>query len=364
MKIAFDAKRLFHNTSGLGNYSRDLVRILASHFPEHEYLLLAKKSHERAKELLELPNVSFMEIQKVGMARQFKMGLDAQEEGAEIFHGLSGELPLLWNPSPIKKVVTIHDLIFMRFPQFYSYFDRNIHFRKFKKAARSADLVIATSEQTKADIVQFLQIPEEKIEVVYQTCHPAFHDDKEPNDLQELKQKYRLPERFVLNVGTVEDRKNLGNLILALEGTGIPLVVVGKKKKKYFRYITELLQKTDTEVYFLEGMDMQELAAIYALADVFVYPSLFEGFGIPLIEAMYSKTPVITSNTSCLPEVGGPHSLYADPLNVEELRTHLLYLWNNPEERKRRAIESLEYVQKFNEKAIAEKVMNIYQNLF
>ena len=121
MKIAFDAKRFFHNTSGLGNYSRDLVRILAKYSPEDEFVLLAEKQSQRGKEILSLPNVSYASVSKGMLARQLKMGVDAQNLGANIFHGLSGELPLKWNEKPIKKIVTIHDLIFVRYPELYSF---------------------------------------------------------------------------------------------------------------------------------------------------------------------------------------------------------------------------------------------------
>jgi hypothetical protein len=135
MKIAFDAKRFFHNTSGLGNYSRDLVRILSKYYPENQYLLLNKNKSERGSDILENSGVTFVETSKGTMSRQFKMGKDAQKEGADIFHGLSGELPLQWDKKPIKKIVTIHDLIFVRYPQYYSFFDRKIHLWKFKKSS-------------------------------------------------------------------------------------------------------------------------------------------------------------------------------------------------------------------------------------
>lgn len=363
MKIAFDAKRFFHNASGLGNYSRDLVRILAEHFPENEYLLFSKNKSERGESILNFSSVVFKAISKGKAARQFLMGKDAEKAGAEIFHGLSGELPLRWNTS-IKKVVTIHDLIFLHYPQFYSFIDRKIHFWKFKKAAQMADVVIAISEQTKKDIITYLKVPEAKIKVVYQTCHLACQKSQDAHFLEKVQKKFHLPERFVLNVGTVEERKNLGNIILSLQGTNIPLVVVGKKKKNYAKTIENIIKKSSVKVLFLEGVDMQELAAIYTLADIFVYPSLYEGFGIPLIEAMYCGTPVVTSNTSCLPEVGGPHALYVNPHHVEDLRSKILFLWNNPTERKLRADQSLDYVQKFNEKEIAESMMKIYKDLF
>ncbi|MGI9582994.1 glycosyltransferase family 4 protein [Chryseobacterium sp. RRHN12] len=364
MKIAFDAKRFFHNTSGLGNYSRDLVRILSEYEPDNEYLLLNKNKSDRGKEILERSNVHFIETSKGNFSRQLKMGKDAQKQGADIFHGLSGELPLKWDQKPIKKVVTIHDLIFVRYPQYYSFFDRKIHFWKFKKAADTADKIIAISEQTKRDIIQFLKVPETKIEVIYQGCHHAFKEQQSPELMQAVKEKFKLPERFVLNVGTIEDRKNLLNVVKAINGAEIPLVVVGRKTK-YYQKIESFLKKNKMEkqVLFLEGVSMDELAAIYKLADIFVYPSFFEGFGIPVIEALFSKTVVVTSNTSCLPEAGGKDSVYINPDNDLDIRAKLKFLWENESERKRREEKGFEFVQKFNDKPIAKELMNFYQKI-
>ncbi|WP_330746302.1 glycosyltransferase family 4 protein [Chryseobacterium sp. CP-77] len=364
MKIAFDAKRFFHNTSGLGNYSRDLVRILSEYEPENEYLLLNKNKSGRGKDILERPNVHFIETSKGNFSRQLKMGKDAQKQGADIFHGLSGELPLKWDPKPIKKVVTIHDLIFVRYPQYYSFFDRKIHFWKFKKAADTADKIIAISEQTKRDIIEYLKVPESKIEVIYQGCHHAFKEQQSPELMEAVKEKFKLPERFVLNVGTIEDRKNLFNVVKAISGTEIPLVVVGRKTK-YYQKIERLLKKNKMEkqVLFLEGVSMDELACLYKLADIFVYPSFFEGFGIPVIEALFSKTVVVTSNTSCLPEAGGKDSVYVNPENDLDIRAKIKFLWQNESERKRREEKGFEFVQKFNDEPIAKELMNFYQKI-
>ena len=364
MKIAYDAKRFFNNSSGLGNYSRDLVRILATYFPENEYLLLNRDRSEKGKDILEISNVSFIENSKGSFSRQLKLGKDAQNSGAEIFHGLSGELPLKWTEKPIKKIVTIHDLIFMRFPQYYSFFDRKIHFWKFKKAAEQADLVIAISEQTKRDIIHFLKISENKIRVIYQGCHQAFKEDQSEEFLNKVKDKFNLPERFILNVGTIEARKNLLNIVKAIDETKIPLVVIGKKTK-YFDKVKKYLVKKNFEdqVQFLENVSMEELAAIYKLSDIFVYPSLFEGFGIPVIEALFSKTPVITSNVSCLPEAGGENSLYIDPENFEDLRSKILFLWNNSSERDRRAEKGAQFVQKFKDEQIADQLIEAYRSI-
>lgn len=364
MKIAYDAKRFFNNASGLGNYSRDLVRILACFFPDNHYILLNKRESERGKEIVALPNVSFWATTKGKMARQLKMGKDAQTLQADIFHGLSGELPIRWHhPSTIKKVVTIHDLIFVHYPQFYSFFDRKIHLWKFRQAAKSADKIIAISKQTKKDIVDILKVDNSKIVVVYQGCHEAFKQEKTVEALDDVKSKFRLPERFILNVGSIEERKNLFNVVKAIINTDIPLVVVGKKTKYAYKILDFLKkEKKESQVQFLQDVTMQELACIYQLADIFVYPSLFEGFGIPIIEAHFSKTVVITSNVSCLPEAGGKDALYINPNNVEDIRAKITFLWDHPSERARRTEKSYQFaMENFNDEKIANDVMAVYQ---
>lgn len=364
MKIAYDAKRIFSSWSGLGNYSRDLVRVLASYFPDNQYLLFNKKKSERGEAILKLPNVTFIQTTKGMLSRQLKTGIDAQNNGAEIFHGLSGELPLRWNSKPIKKVVTIHDLIFERYPEYYTWIDRKIHFWKFKKAALSADKIIAISQQTKQDIIHYLKVPENKVEVVYQGCHAGFKEKQSEEILNQIKEKFNLPEKFLLNVGTIEPRKNLLNVVKALKDSKIPLVVVGTIKQKYFSSIEKEIRKGKVEVQFLSGVSMDELAGIYKLAEIFIYPSFFEGFGIPVIEALFSETVVITSNTSCLPEAGGPDSVYVNPENVDDIRAKINFLWDNESERKRRAEKGLRFVQKFNDEVIADEVMKVYKSLF
>ncbi len=157
--------------------------------------------------------------------------------------------------TPIKKVVTIHDLIFMRYPQYYSFFDRKIHFWNLKKRLKRQTKIIAISEQTKRDIIDYLKVPEDKIEVIYQGCHQAFKEQQTEEFIQKTKEKFSLPERFILNVGTIEERKNLLNIVKAIDKTEIPLVVVGRKTK-YFSKIEQYIKKNKLEkqIYFLKGV--------------------------------------------------------------------------------------------------------------
>lgn len=360
MKIGFDGKRFFHNTSGLGNYSRDLLRILAGHLPENRYILFDKKASDRGQEILDSPAVTFSPVTPGFLARQLRMGLDACKAQCDIFHGLSGELPLRWGKRKIRKVVTIHDLIFLIYPGYYSFFDRQIHFRKFRNAALQADVVVAISEQTKADIMHYLEIPENKIRVIYQGCSNLFKIPYTPEQKALVKKKYGLPDKFLLNVGTIEERKNGLSVAKALGGTGIPLVFIGRETA----YADAIRKVSDPQqVHFLKGVSNEELAVIYRLATVFIYPSVYEGFGIPVIEALFSGTPVITNRDGVFPEAGGDSSVYADVKDINDLRSKILHLWENETLRSRIAAEGSRFVQKFRDEVIARQWKELYESL-
>ncbi|MFA9290285.1 MAG: glycosyltransferase family 4 protein [Solirubrobacteraceae bacterium] len=364
MKIGYDAKRFFNNQSGLGNYSRDLIRILNEFYPENNYYLYAKKETSLGNLTNNSKSIFFKSLKKTFASRQLNMGIQSELDGCHIFHGLSGEIPLFWKNKKIRKVVTIHDLIFIRYPNFYSFFDRIIHFYKFKYAVKNADLVIAISEQTKTDVINFLKIPAEKIQVIYQGCNNIFKQEPDKELLEKVKEKFNLPAKFILNVGTIEERKNLLNIVKAINNTSIPLVVVGKKTN-YFKTILSYIKINglENQVLFLENVNTIELASIYRMASIFVYPSLFEGFGIPILEAIFCKTPVITTNYGCFKEAGGEHSVYVDPLNVQELQENIINLWENESKRKEIIEGAFLYAQRFNDKEISAEIIKVYSLL-
>ena len=367
MKIGFDAKRFFHNKTGLGNYSRDLVRILATYFPENNYYLynLKPKKIDRIaidnKIIIEkLPSSEFYKKHYV-LWRLLGIKKDIENANIDIYHGLSGEIPLFLNLKKTKTIVTIHDLIFMRYPEYYSFIDRKIHYLKFKYAARKADLVIAISEQTKADIIHFLNIEPEKIKVIYQGCAPVFKTEISDEFLINTQKKYDLPDEYLLNVGTIEKRKNIFSVIKAIKDTTISLVIVGKKTNyciPILKYIKE--NNLESKIIFLENVALNELAAIYKSAKIFIYPSVFEGFGIPIVEALYSQVPVITNKIGCFPEAGGENSLYIDTENIAEINKNIVALWHNESQRQQMTQNGLKFVQKFNDDTIATNVLKTY----
>ena len=369
MRIGFDAKRFFHNKTGLGNYSRSLVKLLSDAYPENDYFLFNTKLSNKfslqnyASKVIEVLPSNFWFKKFNSFWRLFFISREIKNNKIEIYHGLSGELPLGIHNNT-KKIVTIHDLIFIRYPELYNFFDRKIYFWKFKYAAKNADLVIAISEQTKNDIVAFLKINPKKIRVIYQGCQDVFKKEYSLKEKSVVAKKYNLPDKFILNVGTIEERKNLFTIIKSIKDLDVPLVIIGRKTDYYHqirRYIVD--NKMENRIFHLSKLENYELAIIYQLATIFVYPSIFEGFGIPIIEALYSKTPVITTNSNVFPEAGGPNSIYIDPNNIKELEEKIVLLLNNETLRNEVTEKGYRYVQKFNDQAIAEQLMNCYRDL-
>lgn len=370
MRIGYDAKRIFHNASGLGNYGRDIIRILSTHYPENKYVLFntrpdkLKRFKFCANTFESLPE-DFIGRNFPAYWRRFSIKKQIQKENLDLFHGLSGELPHNIITTGVPSIVTIHDLIFMRYPQWYSVIDRTIYTMKARKACKESNHIIAISHQTKNDIVELLNISPDKISVTYQTCHPAFKDDHSDEILRSIAQKYSLPKQFILTVSTVEERKNLLTIVKSLFLHQLPLFVVGSRGTNYFKKVKNFIAENNLQnrVYFLDDITMQELAIIYRLATVFCYPSIIEGFGIPVIEALYSKTPVITSLYGCFKEAGGPDSFYIDAFDYKALANIIVQLQQDESLYKSVAEKGYEYVQRFNDDVIAGEMMQVYKQV-
>ena len=374
MKIGFDAKRAAQNRTGLGNYSRFVLRTLLQNKNNEElhlYIPDAKKCHY----LEEIPTIERFKIHSPS-TKVFKKlksiwrtwGISSQlkEDGIELYHGLSNELPLSMRKAGCRSIVTIHDLIFLRFPQYYKFIDRFIYNYKFKKACKLADSIIAVSEFTKQDIIHFYGIPAEKIEVIYQGCDKAFTITATESKKREVAQKYNLPTQFVLYVGTIEERKNLLLVAKALKElpAEVQVVAVGKRTP----YQTEVesylrLNGLTNRVIFLNKVPFDDLPTLYQLAHLFVYPSRIEGFGIPLLEALTSGVPVIGCTGSCLEEAGGPNSLYVAPDDSKELARAILSIWNNEELRKSMIERGKEYTTLFSESRVSQQLINLYERV-
>ena len=371
MRIGYDAKRIYHNTTGLGNYSRDLVRVLSTYYPSNTYWLYNPKPGKvtrlqaDGKLVKEVLPQSFIAKKLHAIWRSKWMVKQLKKDKIEIYHGLTGELPIGIEKTNIKTVVTIHDLIFVRYPELYKAFDRKIYFKKFKHAAETADVVVAITEQTKEDIIDFLKIDPKKIQVIYQGCHNIFKEDIPADSQDDVFEKYSIPTDYILNVGSVNERKNVLSLVKAVAKTGDNLVIVGSGTE-YYKKVTDYVVKMNlsNQIYFLSGLNMQEIATLYRNAKLFVYPSIFEGFGIPIIEALYSKTPVITTNGSCFPEAGGPSSYYLnDPYDITELEKAITHILSDKSLQETMIAKGYTFVQKFNDVVIANNWNTLYNRL-
>lgn len=374
MKIGFDAKRVFANFTGLGNYSRFVVRVLSEYYPQNEYLLYAPGAakHPEVEALVARPNIrvekpsAVLKAFKLGAYwRSVSLGKVASKNGVQLLHGLSNELPL-GSAKNLKKIVTIHDLLFMRYPQLYKLVDIGIYKQKFRWACKNADRVIAVSQQTARDLVEYFNVPEEKIDVVYQGCHNSFREEYDSYVLDRISTKYNLPQDFILNVGTIEERKNALLIVKALAAlknkVSIPLVIVGKEtpyKETIVKYARE--HNLLDQISFRHDVSFEDLPKVYQLSRMFVYPSIFEGFGIPILEALCSRVPVITSKGSCFSEAGGPNSIYINPTSADELAEAILRILNNPTMGTKMIIDGVGHSMNFEDRQLAENLMAVYR---
>lgn len=378
MKIGFDGKRAFCNERGLGNYSRTLIDQLVEFAPENQYVLFTPEikknilnTWENGKKLKTVTPQNYFWKTLHPLWRSFELTNVIKHSQLDLYHGLSHELPSGIEKLKIKKIVTIHDLIFIRYPEYFPWLDRQVYKKKFEHSSRVADLVIAIGEQTKRDIIEFLKIPEEKIRVHYQSCDPRFYQLANKAKCEDTLKKYGLHfKKFILNVGAFEERKNQKNLIKAYsllyrDNPECKLVLVGKGNQ-YLKECQELVRELGLthSIYFLTGISMSELHEIYSGAKVFCFPSFFEGFGIPLIEAMFSKVPVVTSFGSCFPEVAGPDSFYADPYRPEDLARSLKEVLALDEQKiSELTSRSWEHVQRFHRKNTTSQLLEYYSQL-
>lgn len=386
MNIGFDAKRAAQNRTGLGNYSRFVIRILSEKFAGNQYHLYTPKPH-RMPYLQEIPTLKhlFLHFPPQGiwsrlrsLWRVWGITKDIQKDGIQIFHGLSNELPLnIGTPEQrkmkaggkgCKYIVTIHDLIFIHTPQYYHWIDRQIYNFKFRRACRCADRVIAVSEYTKQEIMHYYHTPESKIDVVYQGCDPVFSQEIEEGKLQEVKARYQLPDKFVLYVGSIEERKNLMLVAKAMaelnRRAAIHVVAVGRRTA-YVDQIQDFLkaQGIDHLFHFYHQVPYADLPAFYKWASTFAYPSRIEGFGIPLLEAISSGVPAIGCTGSCLEEAGGPNSIYVNPDDAKGMADAILRTCTDETLRQHMISEGKKYALNFSDEKLSNDLMKVYENL-
>jgi len=359
MRIGFDAKRYYHNSTGLGNYARNLIEGLRQYAPEIELRLYDCKGFERS----------------------FSMARLAVQDGCDIFHGLSNSLPFDIGSRAVKSIVTVHDLCWRTFPSMYHTSDILIHDLKCHFAVKHADCIIAISESTKNDIVHHYGIDPEKIKVIYQSVDSMYFEpiDKTAarTQLSECLPQLggsaipQLAHDYILCVGSINARKNQLNAMKALAALSPEnrpqLVICGKGDKKYTALCRDYANRNlrPADVLWIDNADNRTLKLLYGAALAMLYPSFYEGFGLPVVEALLQRTPVITSTLSSLPEAAGPGALLVNPSDVGAISDALAHLLDDSSLRLSLATQGYDYcLTHFNpQTATANYIRKIRESL-
>lgn len=361
INLAFDARRALNDLTGLGNYSRNLISILSNSdfncflFGSENNAVKFDYNQSKVK-LIKSPKAIDDRLWK-----QFGVYFDAKKFNIDIYHGLTNELPFLL-PNKVKSVITIHDLLFLDYPQHYKSKHRKYYNFKFKHGALSSDKVIAVSTKTKKDLIKHYQIKEEKIEVVLQGCNPVFKKLYDDEEKEAIKKKYNLPNKFILFVGSIQERKNLLPVLKAIKGSNVQLVVVSNRNTKYLdRILSFIKNERMNNVFFHQVECNKELAIVYQMSQSLIFPSLDEGFGIPIIEALSGNVPVIANDIDVFKEVGGDFCYYVQMNDTNKLKSIIEQVWK---ERKIPNEEMLvEYMLKFSDESILNQYSKIYKSL-
>lgn len=368
-KIGFDAKRAFKNFSGLGNYSRSTISSLTTIFNYNDYFLYTPeyKNHPIHK-FASASNIKIRKPEKFAerllpsLWRSYTLKSQIENDSLDLWHGLSGEIPI--SSIHAAKVVTIHDLIFLRYPKFYKPLDRWIYKKKAEYAVKNADKIIAISKQTADDIVEFFGIERDNIEVIYQSCDPQFYKKASEQQIELARKKYKLPKRFIVAMGTVEERKNVANVVKALPSLpkDIKLYCFGRWTP-YAIKVNSLAEKLGVKdrVVMVHNADFSLIPAIYSLAECLVYVSFFEGFGIPVLEGITYGIPVVTSGGSSMLEAGGDSALYVNPDSPSDIADKIEMLLSSPTLKRSMIERGYAHSKEFRDDKVAERLFEIYK---
>lgn len=375
--IGFDAKRAAQNRTGLGNYSRFIISGL-SQYSNIPRLLLYTPSPNKTHcldNLTTLPNIQIRYPKGIwngplkNIWRTHAITTDLKNDNVNLYHGLSNELPLnIRTLKNTRSIVTIHDLIFRQLPNCYHTIDRLIYNYKFQHACQNADRIIAVSQCTKRDIINHYNINPDKITVIYQGCDDQFWATPSPDDKAQLRNALGpwLPQHYILYVGTIEQRKNL--LLLAKALLHLPkdiTIIAAGKRTKYADQIDKFLRDNNLSgrLKIISGLKFSLLPALYTLADTFVYPSRYEGFGIPILEALVSRTPVIACTGSCLEEAGGPSSIYVNPDDDQALAQAITQTLSDNQLRQKMITDGLAHAQQFRHDTLTHNLLALYNDV-
>lgn len=369
MQIGLDAAALKNQPHGIGNYIKNLVLALPTVAPEEQYsIFLPRRNIRQFSSLTQrvclepCPSSRFFRV----LWEQAALPWILKVRKVDVFHGLASAVP---PQSTCPSVVTIHDLTTHIMPKQHTA-GRSSYLRwMIPQSCRRADAIIAVSESTRRDLVSVLQVPSKKIVVIPLGVDDSFHKVLDPDVLFAVRRKYNLPEEYILYLGVIEPRKNLGNLVRAYQQAAdihehVPLVLAGSLGWGYKPLLREITESPVRDRVFLSGHIQQEdLAAVYSAASLFVYPSLYEGFGLPVLEAMACGTPVITSNIASLPEVAGEAAILVDPHSPHDIAEAIRRVLAHPDLRQQLSQRGVLRARSFRWDYTARQTHHVYAQL-
>lgn len=350
MKIGIDVSQMCYEGSGVARYVYGLTQSLLNLGSDHQFVLYAgtlrqKDFFEKLKtrspwdkaewHILPIPPKS------AGLVLgSLPLNIELLIGHVDLFHSSDWVEPNTSCPG----VTTVHDLVFVKYPETVDRMILSAQAKRLNRIVKNKTQIIADSRSTKNDLMETYNLKSEQIDVVYPGLDPAYMPQK-ITEIERVKTKYNLPKKFILSLGTQEPRKNLSRLVDATTSLGIPLVVVGK-------------QGWGNKTQSIGFVPDSDIAGLYSAASVFAYPSLYEGFGFPVLEAMACGTPVVTSNISSLPELAGDAAILVDPKSVDLIRAGITTAMENREI----CIErGLKQVQKFSWANTAKLTMEVYE---
>jgi glycosyltransferase involved in cell wall biosynthesis len=366
MRIAVDARLLYYRQAGIGQYTLRLLEALTQTAPHERFLLL----HDRrqARPLLPGANVQHIPIFTPSHHRleSITLPLELLPIWPDVLHSPDFVLPVRRSYAG---VVTIHDLAFLRFPEWVTA-DAARYYTRVREAVRSAERVIAVSECTRRDVLDLLQCPPDKVRVIYEAAGAAFQPQEIPAAPRAFKGRHLAPRRFILFVGTIEPRKNLPHLLRAFrlmmdrypELEPHPRLVIagaqGWLSESVLGLVNEL--RLSQETAFIGTVSAEELLWLYNAARFLAFPSLYEGFGLPPLEAMSCGTPVVATNAGSVPEVVGNAGLLVDPRDVDGWAEALARLWSDTALQEDLRTRGLERAAHFSWERAAQQTLEVY----
>lgn len=359
MYIVIDARMVTDQMHGIARYTYNLVNRLVRIDQKNYYTLLVNGSYFSVFKDIKT-NVSLQPVRSkfISIGEQIELPVILKKLKADLFHSPSFVAPLY---PACKLIMTIHDMNHMSFPQYYSMIHQLYYQYIVKPSAVKAKKIITVSQFSRKEINRWLGVPREKIKVTYNGVEDRYTVIDDLAALREVNGKYRLPEKFILYIGNKKPHKNVGRLIEAYAKlkTNYYLILSGDPDEQLNTLVSEL--DLAAKVKFIGNVPDQDLPQLYNLADLFVFPSLYEGFGLPPLEAMACGTPVITSNVSSLPEVVGEAGITVNPNNVDELANAINKVLVDEKLRKNMIEEGLKQARKFNWETTARETLDIYE---